>query len=271
MENPLPSLEIGRFFFLPGKKLGGLFVVAETGHGVLRQTLDFCAKNNARLKHLNLSMARNTEEDKNFLIFLDLTDCNVPLERLAEKIKSIKAVKGVKAIRQQAEGFIADTVSNILLAGGERAIILRKTLCESFIRGIRERFGSAGEVFLYYNGLEMGMNAAEKHVEMGKEIGLTDSSQICKCMGAPIFTAVGFGQMAIEKLLLDPPYALAHVYDSFECQLAPETQKKPYSHFIRGIIAGYLTKVLGIKMKVEETRCIAKGDPNCTFEAKPEK
>ncbi len=36
------------------------------------------------------------------------------------------------------------------------------------------------------------------------------------------------------------------------------------------IAAGYLTTVLGIKMKVEETRCAAKGDLNCTFEAKPE-
>lgn len=34
---------------------------------------------------------------------------------------------------------------------------------------------------------------------------------------------------------------------------------------------GYLTTALGIKMKVEETKCTAKGDPNCTFEAKPEK
>lgn len=62
------------------KKLGGLFVVAEAGRGVLQQTLDLCAKNNAILKHLNLSVARNTEEDKTFLILLDITDCNVLLE-----------------------------------------------------------------------------------------------------------------------------------------------------------------------------------------------
>ncbi len=80
MENPLLSLEIGRFFFLLGKKLGGLFVVAEAGRGVLQQTLDLCAKNNAILKHLSLSVARSTEEDKIFLILLDITDCNVLLE-----------------------------------------------------------------------------------------------------------------------------------------------------------------------------------------------
>jgi predicted hydrocarbon binding protein len=270
LENPLFPLEIGRFFFLPGRKLGGLFVVAGAERGVLQRALDLCAKHNARLKYLSLSVTRNTVEAKTFLIFLDMTDCNVPLEGLGEEIKGLNAVKGIKVIQQQAEGFIADNVSNMLLAGGERAIILRKTLCESFICGIRERFGSAGEVFLYYNGLEMGMNAAKVHVEMGKKIGLTAPSQICKCMGATIFAAIGFGQMEIEKLTLNPPYALTQVYNSFECQLAPETQTKPYSHFIRGIIAGYMTTVLGVKMKVEEIKCVAKGDPNCIFEAKPE-
>lgn len=113
----------------------------------------------------------------------------------------------------------------------------------------------------------MGINAAEKHVEMGQKVGLIDSAQICKCIGATIFTTIGFGQIEIEKLTLDPPYMFTYVYNSFECQLAPKTQRKPCSHFIRGIIAGYLTAVLDIKMKVEETKCVAKGDPNCTFEA----
>ena len=270
MEISLLPLEIGRFFFLPGRKLGGLFVVAESESGFLQRTLSLCTKNNVRLKHLILSVARSTEETKIFLIFLDMTDCDVSLEGIAEEIKNLKAVKRVKAIQQQAEGFIADTVSNMLVAGGERAIILRKALCESFIRGIRERFGSAGEVFLYYNGLEMGMNAAKDHVEMGKKIGLTDPTQICRNLGATMFTAIGFGKMEIEKLTLNPPYALAYVYNSFECQLAPEIQRKPYSHFIRGIIAGYLTTVLNVKMKVEEMKCVTKGDRNCIFEAKTE-
>lgn len=271
LENTLFALDIGRFFFLPGRKLGGLFIVAGAENGVLREALNICGKHNARLKHLSFSVARSPREAKVCLIFLDVTNCDVSLEELADEIERLKAVKEVKAVRQQAEGFIADTVSNMLLAGGERAIILRSVLCESLIRGIREQFGSAGEAFLYYNGLEMGKNAAKRHVEIGNKIRLTDPAQISKRMGATIFTAIGFGRMEIEKLTLKPPYALTHVYNSFECQLAPENQTKPYSHFIRGIIAGYLTTVLGTKMKVEETTCVAQGDPNCTFEAKPEK
>jgi predicted hydrocarbon binding protein len=271
LENPLFALDIGRFFFLLGRKLGGLFIVAEAENGVLREALSICAEHNARLKHLSLSVTRSPREAKICLIFLDVTNCDISLEELAEEIERLKAVKEVKAFQQQAEGFIADTVSNMLLAGGERAIIMRRVLCESFIRGIREQFGSAGEAFLYYNGLEMGKNAAKRHVEIGNKIGLTDPTQICRRMGATIFTATGFGRMEIEKLTLNPPRAIAHVYNSFECQLAPENHKKPYSHFIRGMIAGYLTTVLGINMKVEETKCTAKGDPNCTFEAKPEK
>lgn len=114
------------------------------------------------------------------------------MKKLKRKLKNF--VKDVKVIQQQVEGFTADKVSDRLLAGGEKAIILRKTLCESFVNGVREWFCSAGEVFLYYNGLEMGINTAKEHMEIGKKLGLTELLQICK-MGATILTAVGFGKM----------------------------------------------------------------------------
>jgi len=89
-------------------------------------------------------------------------------------------------------------------------------------------------------------------------------------VGIPIFGALGFGQMSIEALTVNPPYGLIRVHNSFECHLTPEGIVKPYSHFIRGIIAGYLKIILNAEIKVEEIKCIAKGDAYCLFEAKRE-
>ncbi len=54
MENSF-HFDMGRFLYLPGRKLGGLFVVSTAQRGVLRETLHLCSGHNARLKHLTLS------------------------------------------------------------------------------------------------------------------------------------------------------------------------------------------------------------------------
>lgn len=222
-----------------GRRLGGFLVVARDERGMTRQILSIIAKHKARLRYLNLFFREDEEATKNSLVFLDVTDCDVPLEGL--------------------------------LIDQRRAIIMRYPLYKGLICGVRERFGSAVEAFLYYNGFEMGVNSAKQHMEMAEKIGLTDPIEIFKGIRTPIVISVGHGLQEIEKLTANPPYALIRIYNSFECECAGKKSDKPFSHLIRGIIASNLTTLFGVNMKVEEVKCIAKGDPYCAFEAKPQK
>ncbi len=262
------SSELGRLFIMPTCRLGGFMVVAEDEDRVMRKVLDICSTYNAKLIYLNF-MLDWKKGDKVFTLFYDLTGCDTPLEKIAEEVKALKAVKEVVEIDQKVKGFIVDTTSSILTLGGLRGVFMRAPLWLNLVQKVREKFGSAGEAFLYHTGLDMGVSGAKEHLKVAEALGLKGPEQIITLLGASIFSTVGLGSMKIEKYTLNQPHLLISVYRSFECEVAPATSK-PYSQLIRGIIAGYLTHVLNKKMRVEEVECFAKGDPRCRFECKPE-
>jgi predicted hydrocarbon binding protein len=265
---PFYPYEVGRIFFMPGYKLGGFRVVAGREHGVMRKALDICSKYNAYLISLHFTL--NPRGEKVFTLIYDLTECSAPLKEIAEEIEKIESIKEVTLIEQQAEGFIADTTSHIITAGGVRGIILRTHLWSILVNKIREKFGSGGEALLYYMGVDMGAEAAAEHKKRAEALRLREPDKITRILGASIFTGTGWGSMQIEEFTPNPPHAVITVYNNFECEIGP-TSKTPYSQLTRGLIAGYLSHLLGLEMEVNETECIAKGDPCCRFECKPRK
>jgi predicted hydrocarbon binding protein len=166
-------------------------------------------------------------------------------------------------------GFIADHLSNPLLTEGKRAIILRKPGIRGLIVGVRERFGTAGEAFLYYNGFEIGMTGGKSHLGMAAELVVKDPARVFNVVSADLFSSIGYGVMEPLKVSAEPPYALVRVRSSFECEVAPKTGKA-FSQMVRGMIAGVFSALFGTRMAVEEVKCLAKRDAYCEFEAKPE-
>jgi len=266
MNVPAYPFEIGRVFFTLGYKLGGFRVIATREKGVMRRALDVCSKYNARLLYLHFTLTPKGE--KVFTLIYDLTECSVSLSEIAGEIEKIQSVKEVTTIEQQAEGFLADTTSPIITAGGVRGIILREITWSILVNKIREKFGSGGEALLYYIGLDMGVKAAAEHTKLAEALGLRERDKIVRIVGASMFTTTGWGSMEIDEFTLNPTYVLITVYNNFECEIR-QTSKTPYSHLTRGLIAGYLSQLLGVNMEVNETHCIAKGDPYCRFECKP--
>jgi len=261
------SFEIGRFLLFPGRKLYGVFVEAENKPGVLSEISAVPAKHNANIVYLAFSTSLSTKKTTTGLAFLDLTNADVSLEGLAKEVEKIKSVKSVKIICPPIEGFITDNFSNKLLMNGDRAIIIRLQGYKGFVEDIRKHFGTAGEAFLYYAGFDSGVEYAESHKEIGRKLGLTEPTKIFQFISTSLFSCVGFGKMEILKLTIKPPKALIRVHNSFECELGIGTGK-PFSHLVRGMIAGVLTTLFNTKMQATETKCIAKRDPYCEFSVK---
>jgi len=265
---PYYPFEIGHVFFIPGCRLGGFRVVAGRERGVMRKALDVCSKYNARLIHLNFTLTPRGE--KVFTLIYDLTECSAPLKEIAEEIKRIESIKEVTWIEQQAEGFIANTTPSTITVGGMRVIILREIAWSVLVNKIRERFGAGGEVLLYYVGLDMGANAAKEHLKMAEALGLREPDKITRILGASMFISTGWGRMQIDEFTLNPPHILITVSNNFECEVGAAS-RKPYSQLTRGLIAGYLSHLLGLEIEVDEVECIVRGDPHCRFECKPRK
>ena len=261
------SFEIGRFMVFPDRKLYGVLVEAENKPGVLSEVSAVPAKYNANIVYLAFSALLPTKKTITGLVFLDLTNADASLEELANDVRKIESVREVKIIYPPVEGFIADNFSNRLLMNGDRAIIIRLQGYKGIVEDIRKHFGTAGEAFLYYAGFDSGVEYAKSHKEIGRKLGLTDPTKIFQLISTSLFSCVGFGKMKTLKLTAEPPKARIRIYNSFECELGIGTGK-PFSHLVRGMIAGALTTLFNTKMQATETKCIAKRDPYCEFSVK---
>ena len=263
----LAPFEIGRFLVFPGRRLCGFLIEAKTERGVFRRILNVAAEHNARLK---LAHFQNPDGKKSILVFFDCTECDVTSQALADEIRRSKDVLAVRLIEPRIEGIIADTVSNPLTMGGIRAGIMAFPVHKGLIRGVREHFGSGGAVFLYYAGFEIGKEIGKAAHGIGRRLGVTDSLRIMRGIIGPLHDAAGWGLSELIEFRAEPFYMDIKVYNSFECELGLGAGE-PYSHLMRGFIAGCVAELFGVKVNVEEVRCIAKGDPYCEFIVKAEK
>lgn len=261
------ALEIARLLLLPGRKICGLMYEMEVDPTICEEIAGTLTKHGV----VPILCQRCPSLDKRSLVtltFVDLTEADVPLEDLAQELNRIRGVKSVKVIHPMVEGLITDTASKRLLVMGDRALIFRKPLYEGFAVGIRRQFGSAGEAFLYYTGYESGIKLGESYRRIAESLGVEDPIEIAQKIAAPVAMSMGFGRAELVEASLRPPQATIRMYENPECELGLYS-KKPYSHFIRGIVAGILTQLFGVEMMAEETQCIAKGDPYCEFKVTP--
>lgn len=263
----LEGFNIGRFLFLPGRKVFGVLVKAELNPTVLVEISSLGFRHGVLLP----TMQYNVVDGETIVGFgfIDLTNADVSIEELAEKLRHIKGVKDVQILHPTAEGFVVDYLSGRLVLAGDRAIIFRRPGYEGLIVGMREQFGTAGEAFLYHTGYDAGIRYGKSHQEFAAKLGIKDPIQILSKISMPLYVSMGLGKPEIVEVTAKPLRTTIRIYECFECELGVGA-KKPYSNFIRGIFAGLLTQLFDRRMEAKETRCIAKGDPYCGFKITPE-
>ncbi|MDI9644758.1 MAG: 4-vinyl reductase [Candidatus Verstraetearchaeota archaeon] len=197
------------------------------------------------------------------LTFLDVTDSDIPIEQFVSKLAATGMVRALKIIEPVATGLIIDTVSHPIMAGRNRAIIFRDLAYRGFITGIKKQFGSGGEAFLYYEGIEAGLGFGKLHVEAAEAVGLKDPVEVFKRVSTAMIQWAGFGRL--ETLELGPSGGRIAVYDSFECE-AGRGEGRPCGAFLKGVIVGVLGSIFGKDFQAEEKECIAMNQPRCVFE-----
>ncbi|MBS7608374.1 hypothetical protein KEJ52_04175 [Candidatus Bathyarchaeota archaeon] len=263
----LEDFNIGRFLFLPGRRVFGVLVKAELnptvlekianlglGHGVLIPTMQYNVIENGKIVGLG---------------FVDMTNADISIEELAQKIRGIEGIENVQILYPTAEGFVADYHSVKLVLAGDRAIIMRRPGYEGLIVGMKTQFGTAGEAFLYHTGYEAGMRYGRSHQDFAEKLGIKDPVQILCKISVPLYASMGLGKLEVIEACAEPPRAVIRIYTCFECELGVGA-KKPYSNFVRGIFAGLLAQLFNKRMEAKERFCIAKGDPYCELEITPE-
>jgi len=263
--------DIGRFLIAPGKKFHCLLIEAELMPGALAKLASIAAEYGVKISYVSYSMPRKYGEPVKAIVFIDVTDASAPIEQLLEEARKLEFVKEIRDAKPEVESFALDVFSFPLVIDGHRVIILREDGIKGIINGLRKRLGSAAEAIQYFLGFEAGLEFGKNHRKLGEKLGIRKATEIFSKISAPLFTPIGFGVMNILEINENPPYALIRVHGCFECECATEKSDMPYSHLVRGMMAGAFTELFGIEATAREIKCIAKGDPYCEFEVYPRK
>ena len=259
MERPY---EIGRFVHLPGRYVVAFHVTmcpdCLDRPGVLAYMLDVVAGRNVPVVHLKLSKPK-LNLPVELVIFADLTGRKGEEDELAREFRMLEFVDDVKVIRPLFDGLTVDNEFFPLTLAGKRAVILRRDLYEGLLRKLKSRMGTGYAALLYHTGYEIGCTVFDDYLKMAE-----GDLKRALLVGKWIFKHVGLGEMEMGMIDLKGKRAVIKVYNSSECELF-KGSKQPESHFIRGMIAGWLSRFFGERAYAKETKCIAKGDEYCEF------
>jgi len=257
------ELDLSRMMVLPGRKLAGIAYDLKVDKDTFAAVADLSAKHGFVPLYANFST--RVYGRMRVVALMDMTDADISIEGWADELRVKCDAKVLGLIKPVAEGILIDNLTERLTAGEERAIILRSRGYRRLIDGIKEQFGSGGELFLYCEGIEAGKGFGRLHRSAAEAAGIKDPIEIYRRVSIYAFQWAGFGRMDVIRLGYSGGKIVVH--GSFECEGARRT-REPYGAFVKGIIAGVFTEVFGKPFRAEETECIAKGDPACVFEIK---
>ncbi|MEM2546891.1 MAG: V4R domain-containing protein [Candidatus Bathyarchaeia archaeon] len=265
-KNTFKPLDVGRvMIFDENQKMYGLAIEAKVEKGNLRKLAEVAESLDITIRYIQFSMNEAHKSTVNAIAFLDFSKSKAtPEEALEIILNSHNFVKNAKIIKPHGGGIVFDNHFFPLIAANERAVIFRKSVYEALFNGVREKFGSAGEAMLYYQGFSIGFEIYDTYREIAKSDAIEDLVEVAKAINMTL----GWGIIDHVDIDLQRKSANLRVYQNFECELGVG-KGKPYSQFYRGAVAGIYTRFFGKDVKVKEKKCIAKGDQFCEFTVKP--
>lgn len=246
------------------KKIYGIVIESKAVKSALRKLSELADNLGITVRYIQYSMDKIAKPTVTAIAFLDFSNAEVPPEEALKLVKNYDFVEDARLIDSSSNGIIYDNYFfPLVINGDQRVVIFRKSVYEALFNGVRRRFGSAGDAMLYYQGFVVGYGVYDEYVKTAGSINLEDLIDVVKATNMTL----GWGIIDKVKIDLKKGMAQLRVYHSFECEMG-KNQGKTYSQFYRGVIAGFCTRFFGKKVKANETKCIAKGDPYCEFTVK---
>jgi predicted hydrocarbon binding protein len=202
------------------------------------------------------------ETDAKWSFFADLPE-KAEAEQLREALKGSGVVAEAKITEAQFPGLIIDEFHFPLLVLNERAIVFRLGMLAEMFRHLTEMTGlSVARVLRHQMGLEAGAAKARRvqeefHLDGEDALRIILDERVAKGWGIP------------NLLRYDPAgrAALVSVTELFECAASEKKATEPRGEFFRGYLQGVLSVLMNANINVREIECIAKGHPQCSFEA----
>jgi predicted hydrocarbon binding protein len=257
-------LDLGRIVVLDARQRWcGVVLETIVERGVVRRLAEMAENAGIIIRFIQFSNIEPHDSLAKAIAFLDFSETSINPEEALRLVRKQPFVKNARLITPNSVGILYDNFFFPLVVGKRRAVIFRRRVYESLFKGIREKFGTAGEAMLYYQGFAIGQRTCQAHKE---DIG-TEEPETLVSLGKAYFRTVGWGVIDVVNLNVEKGEAQVRIYGSFECESGKDSEA-PYGQFIRGILAGFFTGIFGEEAKAVETKCIATGDPYCEYTIK---
>jgi len=192
-----------------------------------------------------------------------IVDAKGRAEKLREAVKQIRAMSEVESVevRRPLGSLLIEVPYDIIVYSGFRVMVFAQPAFGAFIRAVQGTLGASGMALLYHMGFSLGNYAFKGHLPPPS---VKNRYEIAMAITREFIRASGIGRVELVSLDRRACSARVRVWDSFECELF-KGSTSPSSHFVRGIIAGWLSAYFGWEVYAEETKCIARGDRHCEF------
>jgi predicted hydrocarbon binding protein len=258
-------LNIGRIMLSDrDKKIYGIVIESKVEKSALSKLCELADGSGVIVRYIQFSMEDIDKPVLTAIVFLDFSEAKVSPEQVLKLIRSQSFVVDAQLIKPDRNGIFYDNhFFPLVIAKDQRVVIFRKSIYGALFNGIRKKFGSAGDAMLYYQGFTIGFEVYNEYVKAAGSENLEDLIEVAKAVNMTL----GWGIIDDVKINAKKGTAQLRIHQSFECELGKGSEK-PYSQFYRGAIAGLFTRFFGKEVKVNETKCIAKGDPYCEFTVK---
>ncbi len=143
-----------------------------------------------------------------------------------------------------------------------RYLLIRPEVLVTLQKGIEKELPDKARFLLFQSGFQGGNLSGKRYKEV---FHLTDHEiiQFMIDMG----TQIGWGRFELKKFDLKNHNLIVKVYHSPFAE-AYGVSNTPVCHFIRGVLSGLTSVIMGREDEVEEMLCLAKGDLHCEFKLK---
>lgn len=252
------------------RKLYGFSIVLNNVPGMLKQIVDLIAERNINIVRI-VSTSAVTNDTLHLFIGVDLTNKKVDPEELKNEIAKIKGVHEIEVVESRKSTDILYDVTHFPLTahmGTERAIVTSMITWKPILTVLKEKLGRLGKTLLFHEGADIGKEAFQKLLSLRKKNYEVKTVDMLEDVLIPMealgwikeFEVVNFkekGEVAIN----------IRIWNLWECEIQ-KPSKEPSSFLMKGLLAGYIAEMFNADLKdvkIEEVKCISKGDPYCEF------
>jgi len=255
-------LDIARLIYAPGRNVYGVVICSRSLSRALSRLCSEAERLGVRIITVVHSPVSNRLGENVVTAFVAVP--GKPGRRVAEKLRSALeadvSISYVKLVGQDERGNVLDTFHFPIKVQGMRAVLLNEPVLRGIIVRLREAMGSAAEATLWYLGYYGGYEIADEYRRVHGSSELHEFLEALRQRGL----SLGWFRVAGYEVSRDGSALRLVLSDNWECTFF-RGSRRPQSHFVRGVLSGFISNAVGRRVVAREVKCIAMGDSHCEF------